>query len=48
MTDEVTFTAYERVVPVDIKEIEYYKEKFKEQSEFYPELFENRLNEYEY
>ena len=47
MTDEITFTAYERVVPVDTKEIEYYKEKFKEQSELYPELFENRLNEYE-
>ncbi len=48
MTDEVTFTAYERIVPVDIKEIEYYKEKFKEQSDLYPELFENRLNEYAY
>ena len=47
MTDEVSFTAYERVIPVDIKEIEYYKEKFKRQSELYPELFENILNKYD-
>ena len=47
MTEDVIFTAYERVEPVDEKEVNYYKEKFKELSNLYPDLYENRLNQYE-
>ncbi len=47
MIGDIKFTAYERVEPVDEKEINYYKEKFKELSNLYPDLYENRLNQYE-
>lgn len=47
MTDEVTFYTYERTVDFDEEERQEWLKLFEEQSEIYPELFRDRILEFQ-
>lgn len=47
MTDEITFYTYERTVDFDEEERQEWLKLFEEQSEIYPELFRDRILEFQ-